>query len=47
VLQNFLCANANMPPPRLEISWATQYCPSMDEMEVGATTAAVALFYHQ
>eukprot|EP00611_Tribonema_gayanum_P030049 TRINITY_DN822_c0_g2_i1.p1 TRINITY_DN822_c0_g2~~TRINITY_DN822_c0_g2_i1.p1 ORF type:complete len:725 (-),score=189.64 TRINITY_DN822_c0_g2_i1:946-3120(-) len=34
VLQNFLCANANMPPPRLDITWASNYCPSLDEMEM-------------
>jgi hypothetical protein len=34
VLRTFLCANANMPPPRLEITWANKFCPSLDEMEV-------------
>jgi hypothetical protein len=34
VLRNFLCANANMPPPRLDITWANRYCPSLDEMEM-------------
>ncbi|CAM9484004.1 unnamed protein product [Chrysoparadoxa australica] len=34
VLRNFLCANANMPPPCLEITWVKNYNPSLDEMEM-------------
>lgn len=34
VLRNFLCANANMPPAKLEITWSNSYCPSLDEMEM-------------
>ncbi|CAM9553864.1 unnamed protein product [Ascophyllum nodosum] len=33
-LRNFLCANANSPPPRVEIRWASAYCPSLDEMQM-------------
>ncbi len=36
-LRNFLCASANLPPPRLEIQWArenTGHCASLDDMQM-------------
>eukprot|EP00611_Tribonema_gayanum_P030048 TRINITY_DN822_c0_g1_i1.p1 TRINITY_DN822_c0_g1~~TRINITY_DN822_c0_g1_i1.p1 ORF type:complete len:695 (-),score=249.47 TRINITY_DN822_c0_g1_i1:1021-3105(-) len=33
-MTNFLCANANLAPPRLEVTWARNYSPSLDEMEM-------------
>lgn len=36
-LRNFLCASANLPPPRLEIHWASNqagHCPSLDDMQM-------------